>query len=92
MHAEVVDGAAAVLPEHAARMRIVDHHDAAELFGERRRAPAAAPRSPSMLKTPSVMSSLRWPAGSSLRIAARRVDVLVREDLDRRRGSGGSRR
>ena len=33
--AEVIDGAAAVLAKHAARMRIVDHHDRAELFGER---------------------------------------------------------
>ena len=37
-----------------------------------------------MLKTPSVMSSLRWPAGSSLQDLARGVDVLVRKDLDRR--------
>ena len=37
-----------------------------------------------MLKTPSVMSSLRCAAGSALMIFARRVDVLVREDLDRR--------
>src|SRR2546429_563503 len=34
MQIEVVDGAAAVAPEHAARMRIVDHHDAAELVGQ----------------------------------------------------------
>ena len=37
-----------------------------------------------MLKTPSVMSSLRWERGSSPMIAARGVDVLVREDFDRR--------
>ena len=36
-----------------------------------------------MLKTPSVISSLRCPAGSSLQDLARRIDVLVREDLDR---------
>ena len=35
VHAEVIDRAAAVRAEHAARMRIVDHHDAAELLGER---------------------------------------------------------
>ena len=35
VHAEVIDGAAAVPAEHAARMRIVDHHDAAEFLGER---------------------------------------------------------
>ena len=35
VHAEMVDGAASVLPEYAARVRIVDHHDAAELLGER---------------------------------------------------------
>ena len=37
-----------------------------------------------MLKTPSVMSSLRWPAGSVADDPARGVDVLVREHLDRR--------
>src|SRR5437764_6052413 len=31
----MVDGSAAILPEHTTRMRIVDHHDAAEFFGER---------------------------------------------------------
>ena len=41
VHAEVIDGAAAVPAEHAARMRVVDHHDAAEFLGERRTAPAA---------------------------------------------------
>ena len=35
VHVEVIDRAAAVPPEHPARMRIVDHHDAAELLGER---------------------------------------------------------
>ena len=35
VHAEVIDRAAAVLAEHAARMRVVDHHDAAEFLGER---------------------------------------------------------
>ena len=34
VHAEMIDGAAPVLSEHAARMRIVDHHDAAGLFGQ----------------------------------------------------------
>jgi hypothetical protein len=33
VQAEVIHGPAAVLPEHAARVRIVDHHDAAELIG-----------------------------------------------------------
>ena len=37
-----------------------------------------------MLNTPSVMSSVRWPAGSDLQRLARGVDVLVREHLDRR--------
>ena len=41
VHVEVIDRAAAVPAEHAARMRIVHHHDAAELFGERARARAA---------------------------------------------------
>ena len=35
MTAEVIDRAAAVLAKHAARMRIVHHHDRAVLFGER---------------------------------------------------------
>jgi hypothetical protein len=30
----MIDGAAAVLPEHATRMRIVDHHDAALFVGK----------------------------------------------------------
>ena len=34
VHAEVIDSAAAVLSKHAARVGIVDHHDAAVLFGE----------------------------------------------------------
>ena len=37
-----------------------------------------------MLKTPSVMSSLRCAGRQILDDLARRVDVLVREDLDRR--------
>ena len=64
VHAEMIDGAAAVPAEHAARVRIVDHHDAAELLGQRAQL-RQRPRSPSMLNTPSVMSSLRWPAGSA---------------------------
>src|SRR5688572_5162164 len=35
VHVEVIYGAAAVPAERAARMRIVHHHDAAELLGER---------------------------------------------------------
>ena len=35
VHAEMVDRAAAVAAEHAARMRVVDHHDASEFLGER---------------------------------------------------------
>ena len=31
---EVIDGAAAVAAEHAAGVRVVDHHDAAELVGD----------------------------------------------------------
>ena len=64
---EVIDRAASVLPEHTARMGIVDHHDAAEFFGQVAE-PGNAPTSPSMLKTPSVMSNLRCEAGRSLRI------------------------
>ena len=61
VHAEVIDRAAAVRAEHPARVGIVDHHDAAGFLGQLAQRPAAAPRSPSMLKTPSVISSLRWP-------------------------------
>ena len=32
--AEVIDGAAALAPKHAARMRVVHHHDRAELLGD----------------------------------------------------------
>ena len=35
VHVEVIDGAAAVPAEHAARVRVVHHHDAAEFLGER---------------------------------------------------------
>ena len=31
----MIDGAAAVAAEHAARVRVVDHHDGAVLLGER---------------------------------------------------------
>ena len=62
---EVIDGAAALAPEHAARVGIVHHHDGAELLGDARRVRAAAPTSPSIENTPSVMSSLRWAAGSA---------------------------
>jgi hypothetical protein len=31
---EMIDRPTAVLPKHTARMRIVDHHDRAELFGD----------------------------------------------------------
>ena len=34
MHAEVIDRAASVAAEHAARVRVVHHHDAAELVGQ----------------------------------------------------------
>ena len=45
-----------------------------------------------MLNTPSVMSSLRWPAGSAAQNLARAVDILVRKDLDRRAAQPRSRR
>ena len=47
-------------------------------------SPGSGPRSPSMLNTPSVMSSLRCDAGSDREHLARGVDVFVREHLDRR--------
>ena len=41
VHAEMIDRAAPVLAEHAARVRVVDHHDAAGLLRRDRTAPAA---------------------------------------------------
>ena len=35
VHAEVIDRPAAVRAEHAARVRVVHHHDAAEFLGQR---------------------------------------------------------
>ena len=35
VHAEMIDGAAAVAAEHAAGVRVVDHHDAAVFLGQR---------------------------------------------------------
>ncbi len=35
VHLEVIDRPAAVFTEHAAGMRVVDHHDAAEFFRQR---------------------------------------------------------
>jgi hypothetical protein len=79
----MIDGAAAVLPEHAARVRIVDHHDAAEFLGQAHNS-GSGPRSPSMLKTPSVMSSLRWEGGSDRSTWRAASTSFVREHLDRR--------
>ena len=63
VHAEMIDGATAVPAEHAARVRVVHHHDAVELLGQVAQA-GKRPRSPSMLKTPSVISSLRRDAAA----------------------------
>ena len=77
--------------EHAARVRVVDHHDAAEFLGQRaqirERAEVAVHAEDAVGD-----EQLALAGGQRPQDRARRVDVLVREHLDRRRGSGGSRR
>ena len=83
VHAEVIDRAAAVLPEHAARMRIVHHHDAAELLGERaqlgQRAEIAVHAEDAVGDEQLALAGRQL-----LQDLARRVHVLVRKHLDRR--------
>ena len=59
MNVVVVDGAAAIATEHAGRVGVVHHHDGAVFLGQLADR-GSAPMSPSMEKTPSVISSL-WP-------------------------------
>ena len=80
---EMIDGAASVLAEHAARMRIVDHHDAAEFFGERaevgQRADVAVHAEDAVGD-----QQLALRRRQLLQNLARGGGVLVREHLDRR--------
>ena len=79
----MIDGAAAVLPEHAARVRIVDHHDAAGFLGElaeaRQRTEVAVHAEDAVRD-----EQLALPGRQILEDLARRVHVLVGEHLDRR--------
>ena len=83
MTLEVIDGAAAVFPKHAARMRIVDHHDRAVFFGERRQLGDAAEIAVHREHAVGDQDLLLG-GGQLLDDLASRVDVLVREHLDRR--------
>ncbi len=91
VHAEMIDRAAPVLPEHAAGVRVVDHHDAAEFLGERAQL---GERAEVAVHAEDAVGDEQLALGGRqiLQHLARGVDVLVREHLDRRRGSGGSRR
>ena len=83
MHAEVIDRAAPVLPEHAARVRVVHHHDAAELLGERRTAPGSGAEVAVHAEDAVGDEQLALRGRQLLQDRARRVDVLVRKHLDR---------
>ena len=83
MDVEVIDRSAAVLTEHAARVRIVDHHDAAELLGQRaqrRQRPEVAVHAEDAVRDEQRTLSGR----QRLQDLSRGVDVLVREHLDGR--------
>ena len=77
--------------EHAARVRIVDHHDAAGLLGERAEL---RQRAEIAVHAEHAVGDQELPlcGRQLLDDSPRGVDVLVRKDLDRRRGSDGSRR
>ena len=83
VHAEVIDGAASVCAEHAARMRVVHHHDASELFGERAQC---GQRTEVAVHAEHAVGDEQRPLAGRQRLQdlARGVDVLVREHLDRR--------
>ena len=89
VHAEVVDRAAPVLAEHAARMGIVDHHDAAEFLGQRAQLRQRA--EVAVHAEHAVGDEQLALAGRQLRQdLARGVDVLVREHLDRGAAQAGA--
>ena len=81
VHLEVVHRAAPVPAEHAARMRVVHHHDAAGLFGQvaqRRQRPDIAVHAEDAVGDEQLALRRR----QVLDDLARRVHVLVRKDLD----------
>ena len=91
VQAEVIDGAASVRAEHAARVRIVHHHDAAVLLGEvaelRQRAEVAVHAEHAVGD-----EQLARRCGQVADDGARGVHVAVRKHLDRRAAQPRSRR
>ena len=89
VHVEVVDGAAAVSAEDAAGVGVVDHHDAVEFLGEgaerRQRAQVAVHAEDAVGD-----EELALRRGERAQDLTRRVDVLVREDFDRRPAEAAS--
>ena len=83
VHAEVIDRPAAVLSEHAARVRIVNHHDAAEFFGQ---LAEGGQRAQIAVHAEDAVGDeqLTLRGRQPFEDLARGVYVLVREDLDRR--------
>ena len=83
VHAEVVHRAAAVAPEHAARMGVIDHHDGARLLGdlaERFHRPEIPVHAEHAVGDEQFPLRRREPPQD----LPRRADVAVREHLDRR--------
>ena len=81
VHAEVIDRAAAVRPEDAARVRIVHHHDAAVLLGQGAQVGNGAEIA--VHAEDAIRDQQRALAGrQALQDGSRRPDVLVREHLD----------
>ena len=91
VHAEMIDRSAAVRAEHAARVGIVDHHDAAEFLGERAEGgqrPEVAVHAEDAVGDEELPLLRRQRAENG----ARGVHVFVRKHLDRRAARAGSRR
>ena len=82
VHVEVVDRASAIRAKHAARMRVVHHHDAAEFLRE-----VAEFRQPAKIAIHAEDAvgdeQLALSGRQFFENRARCGDILVREDLDR---------
>ncbi len=89
VHPEMIDRAAAVLPEHAARMRIVHHHDAAEFLGQRAQVGQGAEVAVHAEHAVGD-EQLALRGRQRLEDRPRRSRVLVREHLDRRPAEPGA--
>ena len=88
---EVIDRAASLRTEHAARMRIVDHHDAAELVGDVAETRKCA--EVSVHAEDAIGDEQRALTTRKLREdRARGRDIAMREHFDGRRDSGERRR